>query len=278
MARKAVVLAAGNGARLAPITACVPKELLPLAGFPALHHVLAEAAEAGVTDARIVLSKGKDSIKRYFDRACPPKGDLAKTLCAERDRLLDRMRVSFVYQKKPLGTGDAILAASDFAGDDPILVLYPDDVLGISTARGFRSFGSCGDQAPTLVLFHEAERGRSAVLVREIPGREAKNYGVVYPAGSETEDRFFVRKIEEKPIGYALPRADVLLGRMVLSPSALRSLSVLPRRDDAGVVPALNLEAKNGALIAVRFQGECFDLGSHESYLSAAVKCAEFLE
>ena len=278
MARKAIVLAAGNGARLAPITACVPKELLPLAGLPALHHVLAEAAEAGVTDARIVLSKGKDSIKRYFDRSCFPKGDAAKALCRERDRLLDRMRVSFACQKNPLGTGDAILSAGDFAGDDPILVLYPDDLLGIQTRAGFRLLGRTGNDAPITALFRAAEKGRTAILTREVPGSEAHRYGVAYPYGLGNETYFKVRKIEEKPIGYASKKANVLLGRMVLSPAALRSLSSLPRRDDLGVIPALNLEAEKGALVAVAFQGESFDLGSHESYLSAAVKSAGFLE
>ena len=61
---KAVILAAGTGARLCPLTPFIPKEMLPIGGFPAIHHVLVEVLSAGVNEVMIVLSDGKQQRKR----------------------------------------------------------------------------------------------------------------------------------------------------------------------------------------------------------------------
>ncbi len=277
MDRKAVVLAAGKGSRLAPITACVPKELLPIGGFPALHHVLAESVSFGVTDVMIVLSEGKEEIKKYFDRASVAKGETATWLSEKRDVLLNKISVSFAYQENPLGTGDAILVSKGFAGKDPVLVMYPDDILGVQSRYGFTLFGNF-DENPLERLWKEAEKGKSAVLVREVPGKYAKNYGVVYPVSERNDSCFTVRKISEKPSDFSRKTACVLVGRMILQPSAISSLADLPKRDDVGVIPVLNAEAERGMLEAVILKGECLDIGSHETYFDAFVRSAAFLE
>ena len=277
MVKKAVVLAAGKGARLAPITACVPKELLPIAGFPALHHVIAEAVYGGVSEVMLVLSKGKEEIEKYFRGSFSPKGETAVRLCEEREKLLEKIKVSFAYQAQPLGTGDAILAAKEFAAKDPIFVLYPDDLLGVQARDGFRFLGS-SDFDPIRKMFGIAEKGESVVLVREVPGKDAKNYGVVHASSESVEDEFVVRRIEEKPPFYRGERANVLVGRMILAPSVIKALAAFPRRDDVGVIPALNSEAEKGSLVGVIYRGGTYDLGSHESYYSAVKKSAVFLE
>ena len=64
--RKAVIPAAGLGTRFLPVTRSVPKELLPILDRPMLQYVVAEAAEAGITDVIIVTSPGKEGIADYF--------------------------------------------------------------------------------------------------------------------------------------------------------------------------------------------------------------------
>ncbi len=96
---KAVILAAGDGKRLRPLTETRPKAMLPVAGRPILHHLLDEARKAGVTDAVIVVRHMKESMVEYF-----AKNDAG-------------VKLKFVEQGAENGTGAALLAARDEIGD-----------------------------------------------------------------------------------------------------------------------------------------------------------------
>lgn len=63
MSRKAVVLAAGRGGRLEPRTDARPKCLLPVAGRPLIHHVLASLANAGLSKAVVVLGHHGEQVE-----------------------------------------------------------------------------------------------------------------------------------------------------------------------------------------------------------------------
>ncbi len=63
---KAVVLAAGLGTRLEPVTSDLPKCMLPLAGKPVLEHILLGIKDAGIRDIVLVVGYKKESIKGYF--------------------------------------------------------------------------------------------------------------------------------------------------------------------------------------------------------------------
>jgi len=65
--RKAVIPAAGLGRRMSSLTGGAPKEMLPLAGRPIIHHVVQEAIDAGLVEICIVIHKGKQEIRRYFE-------------------------------------------------------------------------------------------------------------------------------------------------------------------------------------------------------------------
>ena len=257
MACKAVILAAGKGARLSPLTPFIPKEMLPVAGFPVIHHVLAEASRCGVKDALVVLSDGKDTIKRYLTETVFPKGDAALLISEKREKLLSSVRISFAVQKELLGTAHAINLAKDFAATDPLLVMYPDDVL---------SFGDAANvPLASARLFEVAsDTGCSVLLAGEIPGVESSQYGVLELSGGG--DVRQVTALCEKPAHYDKSTAFVMIGRMVLSPRLLRSLERHPFTDRDGVIPALTEEAKQGKLLAVIHRGLRFDLGSHRGY------------
>lgn len=72
-AMQAVILAAGDGGRLLPETAGLPKPLLPLAGRPIIRHVLDALAAAGVDDATLVVGYHGDAL-RHTLAAAPPAG------------------------------------------------------------------------------------------------------------------------------------------------------------------------------------------------------------
>src|SRR3954451_24669540 len=130
---KAVIPAAGRGTRFLPLTKAVPKELAPIVTTPALQFVVAEAADVGVTDILLVVSAGKSGISEYFQ----PHEDLEGALEAKGDQDgLEQIRrpmglasFDYVEQKEPRGLGDAVAHGAEFAGDEPIAVLLPDDLI-----------------------------------------------------------------------------------------------------------------------------------------------------
>jgi len=261
MLAKGVILAAGRGARLSPMTPFVPKEMLPISAFPAVHHTLYELAEAGIREVMIVVSSGKSALVSYLTEPIVPKGGLATQLTAERDALLSRIRISFAEQKSLKGTADAILLAQEFMGDSPLVVAYPDDLL---TVCGILSDGIDATRA----LVREAERTQgSAILVTRISGNEARNYGVVNC--HLEEESFRVDSLIEKPQDYTADVAYALIGRMILTPKAVASIRSFALTDESGIVPVLSAEGMMGALTAVEYDGKRYDLGSHEGYYSA---------
>lgn len=92
---KAVVLAAGEGKRMHPLSYTRPKVMVPLAGKPILEHVLIEIKQAGITDMILVVGYHDQAIRDYF-------GD------GERWGI----SIQYMTQRKQLGTADAINLAS----------------------------------------------------------------------------------------------------------------------------------------------------------------------
>lgn len=260
MVAKAVILAAGKGTRLCPLTPFIPKEMLPVDGFPCVHHVLKEMVSAGITEVMIVLSEEKESIRKYMTESIEPKGEDAVRYATERDRILSSLRITYAYQPTLRGTADAIRLAASFMGDDPLLVVYPDD-FPFDVARGEI------DRQPSLDLMRICrETGDSVVLSAEVSGRDASKYGVLDLRARE--DGYHVSDIVEKPVNYDRERAHVLIGRMVITPRLMATIPRYRLSDGEGIVPMLREEAKGGRLRASLFCGKRYDLGSHAGYLA----------
>lgn len=92
---EAVVLAAGQGKRLQPLTLTRPKCMVQLAGKPILHHMLANLQDAGVKTAYVVVNYKQDCVRKYF---------------ARRDLGL-KIKIEFIEQGKKYGTAAAFAEA-----------------------------------------------------------------------------------------------------------------------------------------------------------------------
>lgn len=109
---KAVVLAAGLGTRMRPLTFTKPKFLLPVAGRPALDHTFILLKNAGIDKVAVVVSYGKEQIiERY--------GDGSKF----------GLKLEYLHQKELLGTANAVSMAEDFVGEDHFLVMNGDTLV-----------------------------------------------------------------------------------------------------------------------------------------------------
>lgn len=115
---KAVVVAAGRGTRMMPLTADTPKPLLMLHGRPVLEHILLGLRDAGVEDVLVVVKYLAEKIEAYF-------GDGSKL----------GMTISYVEQTGPMGTGSALLSAEPYVGDEPFMLLWGDVLMGSHNYR-----------------------------------------------------------------------------------------------------------------------------------------------
>ncbi|MDA0265101.1 MAG: UTP--glucose-1-phosphate uridylyltransferase [Chloroflexi bacterium] len=275
--RKAVIPAAGLGTRFLPVTMSVPKELLPIIDRPQLQYVIAEAVEAGVEEVIIVTSPEKESITDYFR----PHLELEQRLADNGEQaLLDRVteagnmaRVSFVVQHEALGLGHAVLMAKDAVGDEPFVVILPDDI--ISQAPGAHTPGAIAQ------MVQVSERvGGGVIAVEESPWEVIHNYGVV--AGTPVSDPAShgrIVKIEglvEKPAREQAPSNLTIVGRYILPPEIFGLLE----RTEPGAKGEIQLTDGLLALIqdhdlfAYRFDGKRFDGGTPMGLLRASLAFA----
>ncbi|MDP7079522.1 MAG: sugar phosphate nucleotidyltransferase [Candidatus Undinarchaeales archaeon] len=110
MGMKAVILAAGRGTRLHPLTATRQKSMIPLAGKPILYHVLSAVKAAQISEVVLVVNEFADEIRQYFGTG-------------ERFGL----SITYVDQGKCLGTAHALhMAAENTKLNDDFLLIHGD--------------------------------------------------------------------------------------------------------------------------------------------------------
>lgn len=262
--RKAVIPAAGLGTRFLPVTRSVPKELLPILDRPMLQYVVAEAAEAGITDVIVVTSPGKEGIADYFR----PRPDL-EARAADDAAMLEKVRsgaylanVSFVIQEEPLGLGHAVLTARDAVGDEPFAVILPDDIV---------------EHTPGVLsqMLDGAEEGSASVAVERVPWEIVHNYGVVdaRPAGEGWHE--VVGLVEKPPPGTA-PSNLSIVGRYLLPAQVFDCLERTPpgARGEIQLTDGLALLMEEVALYAFEFEGVRYDGGTPLGLLRASLEYA----
>ncbi|MDD5083074.1 MAG: sugar phosphate nucleotidyltransferase [Dehalococcoidales bacterium] len=118
---KAVILAAGEGSRMRPLTYTRPKVMLPLANRPILEHLLIAARQAGINDFVFVVGYRDEQVRDYF-------GD------GERWEV----SIDYVAQRKQLGTADAIkmaegLVTGNFLVMNGDMLVNQSDISGLAT-------------------------------------------------------------------------------------------------------------------------------------------------
>ncbi|MBD3263055.1 NTP transferase domain-containing protein [Candidatus Woesearchaeota archaeon] len=106
---KAIILAAGKGTRMLPLTEKVPKVLIKIAGRPYLWYVLRNLWGAGIKEFGIVVGYKQEKIREFIEKEKIPN-------------------VTFIEQKEQLGTGHALMQARRFAGNEKFLVINGDNL------------------------------------------------------------------------------------------------------------------------------------------------------
>jgi len=103
---QAIILSAGEGTRLRPLTYTKPKVMLPIANKPILEHVIVELRKAGIKDVILVVGYRDEVIRNHF-----------------KDGSDWDINITYVSQKVQLGTADALKSAMHLIDDEFIYVV-----------------------------------------------------------------------------------------------------------------------------------------------------------
>ena len=245
---QAVVLVGGLGTRLRPLTADMPKQMLPIVDRPMIEHVVAHLAGHGVT--RVVLSLGfrpEAFTDRYPDGTCV---GLPLHYAVEPEPLDTAGAVRFAALAAGIGAGNGtgIGSGSGSEGCDTFLVLNGDVLTDLDIGA--------------MVASHRAAGAEATLARTEVD--DPSRYGVV-PTDAEGRVLGFV----EKPDAESASSRWINAGTYVLEPTVLERIEAGCRVSiEREVFPALAVE---GSLWAVCSAAYWLDTGTPEDYLRAQV-------
>ncbi|GGE29028.1 glucose-1-phosphate thymidylyltransferase [Marinithermofilum abyssi] len=110
---KGLILCAGRGTRLRPLTFSQPKPLLPVANKPVLVYALEQLARTGIDEIGIVINPFQEGIIHNHIHRVKPRN----------------VSVTMIHQERPRGIADAVRQAEDFIGQDRFLLLLGDNLI-----------------------------------------------------------------------------------------------------------------------------------------------------
>lgn len=263
MIQKCLFPAAGYGTRFLPATKAMPKEMLPVLAKPLIQYGVEEALSAGCHTMAIVTGRGKRSIEDHFDISYELehqiKGTDKEFLLNEVRSLITQCTFSYTRQNEMKGLGHAILTGETLIGNEPFAVILADD-LCYNDGEGVLA------QMTKLYAKHKC----SIVAIEEVPLSEVDKYGVI--AGEEIAPNVYrVSKMIEKPSQKEAPSNLAVIGRYILTPDIFDILRVTPpgKKGEIQITDALMEQAKNGRVLAYKFQGKRYDCGSLDGFVEA---------
>ncbi|MFC7156803.1 UTP--glucose-1-phosphate uridylyltransferase AglF [Halomarina halobia] len=224
---QAVVLAAGKGTRLRPLTDDTPKAMVEIDGKPILTHCLERLVELGADDLFIVVGYLKEKIIEHY-------GDS-----------FDGIPITYCHQREALGLAHALLTVEEHIDDDFMLILG-DNIFEANL---------------TDVVRRQAEdRADAAFLVEEVPYEQASRYGVC-----NTNDYGEIVAVVEKPADP--PTNLVMTGFYTFTPAIFHACHLVQPSDrgEYELSDAVNLLIQSGRTIdAIRMDGWRIDVGYPE--------------
>ena len=185
-----IILAAGMGTRMRPITQLLPKELLPIGNIPALFFIFNEVYNYD---------------KIYMVTS------INKPLLCDLSSIYNIKNIEYVFQDKPLGTGHAVYSCKNYINSNkPIYLVLPDMLI----------FNKCSMNVfNTTVLYDIYNKLKKNIIVlMKVKPEDAHNYGMVQvePIYGENTNLVRIINIIEKPNIYEKYDNLAIMGRYLL--------------------------------------------------------------
>ena len=270
MIKQAIIPLAGLGTRLLPLTSVFAKELLPINGKPGIEYILDECIEAGIKDIIFIISKKKIMIKNYFFNDSFYKKIIKKKkdprIIKEYKKILKyKKMIKFVFQNKPLGTGDAVLKTKKFIKNKFFLMLLPDDLII--------------KQNCTKSMIRVHKKFKSSVMASmRVDKRTVSRWGI-YKLGKKLDKKnYIIKDVNEKPSIRSAPSNKAVIGRYILPTTIFSKLKNQKpgKGGEIHITDAIqSLIKDNNRFIAHNFLGKYLDCGSMNGYINSTLEISK---
>jgi len=270
MIKQAIIPLAGQGTRLLPLTSVIPKELLPINGKPGIEYILDECIKAGIKDIIFVISKKKEIIKKYFNndtfykKIIKKKKDL-RIIKEYKKILFYKKRIKFVYQNKPLGTGDAVLKAMKYIKDDYFLMLLPDDLIIKK---------NCSKE---MIFIHNKYKS-SVMASMKVSRKNVNRWGILSSSRNLNSKNFLIKKVVEKPKIINAPSNNAVIGRYILPKKIFKLLKYQSKGkgDEIHITDSIQKLINSGhKFIGHKFSGKYLDCGTMSGYIKSSLEISK---
>ncbi|WP_411967238.1 sugar phosphate nucleotidyltransferase [Haloferax sp. YSSS75] len=225
---KAIVLAAGDGTRLHPLTQTRPKGMLPIGDKPLLEHIVGSIRSAGIDEIVLVVGHKRERIQNHFQN-----GDDWG------------VELEYVVQNNPRGTGDALLEAEHTVGGD-CLVINGDRIVEPELLK-------------ELILCHQSTN-EACMAITEVNDPTA--YGAV------TVDDETVVDIQEKPEPHEVTSNLVNAGVYAFGPEIFSAIRQTDHYGELRLTDTLREYIQDHTLNAVHYDGMWLELSRPWDLLS----------
>ena len=269
MIKQAIIPLAGLGTRLLPLTSVFAKELLPINGKPGIEYILDECIEAGIKEVIFIISKKKLMIKKYFYNDALYKNIIKRKkdprIINEYKKILKyKKMIKFVFQDKPLGTGDAVLKTKKFIKDKYFLMLLPDDLIVKHNC------------SKSMIAVHKKFKS-SVMASMKIKKNEVSRWGIYNIKKKINNKNFIIKSVIEKPSVKDAPSNNAVIGRYILPKTVFNKLSKLKPGNggEIHITDAIqSLINNNEKFIGHNFTGKYLDCGTMKGYINSTLEIA----
>ncbi|MBI3298659.1 MAG: NDP-sugar synthase [Elusimicrobia bacterium] len=232
---KAMVLAAGAGTRLRPLTYETPKPMMPIVNRPVLHHVLDNLSRHGVRDVIMNVHMLPEQVIRY---------------CGDGSRW--GLSIRYSHEKKLMGTAGAVKKVEKFLKDGPFLIMSGDGVSDVDLTA--------------LWEFHRQKRSFATMVTKAVEAKFPFGITLSKPGGR-------IKGFLEKPSWADFFSNQVNTGIYLFEPSVFKQIPAGFYDFGHDVWPKL-LKARK-ALHAWEWKGYWCDVGSLSEYRNAQHACLD---
>ena len=269
MIKQAIIPLAGLGTRLLPLSSITPKELLPINGKANLEYILDECIDAGINEFIFVISKKKESIKKYFFNDSFYKSILSKKKDKRINDIFIKLKkyqkmIKFVYQDKPRGTGDAVLRCKKYIKHSHFIMLFPDDLILNK---------NCSKE---MILLHKKTKG-SIIATKTVKKKTVSRWGILSKT-IKKKDYFSITNIIEKPSIKKAPSNYAVIGRYILPKTIMNQLKNLKpgKGGEIHITDDIKKKIKKGEKFYGNiFKGKYLDCGTLSSYINSGIQISK---
>src|SRR3990167_2814695 len=195
-----MILAAGQGTRVRPLTKDLPKAMVPILGKPVMEYLVEHMARHGVTQIMVNVAYHHRKIEEYF-------GD-GQRWGVEIGYSFEGALEHGEVVPRPLGSAGGMRHIQDFSGffDETVLVVCGDALIDLDIGAALQE--------------HRSKRAMVSVVAVDVPRDQVHNYGVVV---ADADGR--IRSFQEKPRADQARSTWASAGIYLFEPEALTRIT-----------------------------------------------------